>query len=361
MLKILFRIVLIVHLVIPPVMGQHQVVKNNLKEEWLIYSAGRFTAYKGEAVTTIYFEIDPSKFIGDYLVLFSAKPFAVFLNNTLVVDREENVRFPVDSLAKRAVAGQLFIAIYQEPRIQSDLVTQLISEIKIPEAESNAAVVWHDNGLHNFMIVATVLLFLFLLIMFRYNPKLVADYLTAATFFSFRESEDHPMFNRMWNTTNMLAYLYAALLISFILVQMPVEVNQRLAYPDQFSVWVLNWLLASGALLVLLFSKAFFILVFSVLFNIKELTGFQFFNFVRYLFFVFGLLMVIMVVQYFITGSHFFNTPMTVKVVHVLLLGWIALIFFKLVNKAGHSVIHLFLYICATEIIPFLILIKVYK
>lgn len=361
MLKALFRIVFILHLVIPPVFGQHHVVKSDLKKEWLIYSAGGFSAFNGEAVRAIYFAIDPSKFTGDYLVLTSKKPFAVFLNNKLVVDREDDVRLPVDSLAQQAGTSLLFVAIYQEPHIRSDMVTQLVSEMKIPGAETTETVVWLDSGLHDFLIAAALFLFLFLLIIFRYNPKLVSDYFALTTFFSFRESDDHPMFNRMWNTTNMLAYLYAGLLISLSLVLMPVGISQRLSQPHQFSDWVLNWLLASAAVLFLLFSKAFFILMFSVLFNIKELAGFQFFNFVRYILLLFGLLIVMMLVQFFITGSHSVNTPIAVEVVHLLLLGWIVLLFFKLVNKAGHSVIHLFLYICATEIIPFLILIKVYK
>jgi hypothetical protein len=346
---------------LPAVCQVNRVVKKDLQAEWQVHAENRFVPYNKKPAPTIYFTVEPEKFKGDFLLLQSAKPFAVFLNGKLIRDNVMEVRLPVDSLARSNLYNPLRVAIHQQPYIHADLVTQLISETQLPVSNPDEMIVRHENGLRNFLLAVSVMLLVFLLLLFRYNPKLVSDYVAGTTFLSLRESDDHPMFNRIGNTTNVFAYVLTALLAAAVLMHMPLEANLEAGEPDQFTGWIFRWLLIGAAVLALLFCKAMIIFIFSLLFNISDLSGYQFFNFIRFLLFVFGLLLVIMVVQFFSTGSHFLNTEGVISGMHYLLLAWVVLSFLKLVNKVSHTAIHLFLYICATEIIPFLIIIKVYK
>jgi hypothetical protein len=47
------------------------------------------------------------------------------------------------------------------------------------------------------------------------------------------------------------------------------------------------------------------------------------------------------------------------KIISWLLVGWMFLIILKLSRRMSHSMFHLFSYICATELIPLLITIKI--
>ncbi|MDL5047652.1 DUF4271 domain-containing protein [Oscillatoria amoena NRMC-F 0135] len=339
-----------------------RIVKKNLEAEWLIYSDQQFVPYSGEPEATIYFYVDLQKFAGDYLLLGSSKAFAVFMEGKLVLDEVAHVNLSIDSLAEVFASRKILVAIHQEPSVKNDLTTQLISSLIIPAGPENDIVKFEETGFRNFMIAAVVLLVFYVLLIFRFNPNLTSDYISLRTLFSLRESDDHPMFNRIGSTTNMLAYGLVALLTALLLIQTPFEISDfRMDSPNGFSGWGLHWLAIGLLVLALLFVKALILFIFCALFNMRELTGFHYFNFVRFLLFTMGVLLILVVIQVFSTGTLHPNHPSMAGVVHYVLLGWIVLLYLKLANKTRHTPIHLFLYICATEIIPFLIIIKVYK
>ncbi len=343
------------------VSGQFAVVKNDLKNEWLIHSGQQFSLQAGRPAATIYFTVELDKFAGDYLLISSSKSFSVFLNGKLVLDDVDRVKLSVDSLARVLETRVPLIAVHQEPLIETGLTTQMIAEVGIPAELDEGILKVEDSTMKDFMIAATLLVFLFLIVIFRTNPNLTSDYFSLSTFFSLRESDDHPMFNRIGNTTNILAYIFVSLVTSLLLIQVPFEsdVFIKASPGNGFLDWTIDWLAGGALILAGLFLKALLIFVVCLLFNWRGLSGFHFFTFVRFLLLVFGVLQIGMVIQFFSTGSTYFTRQPAVDVVHYVLLSWVAFAFLKLMNKTSTSVIHLFLYLCATELIPFLIIIKV--
>jgi len=339
----------------------NRVVKKDLKAEWQVFIEDRFIPYNGKPVATIYFAVHPAHFSGDYLVLRSATAFSVFLDGKLLLADVSDAQLAVDSLARLLGTGKFMVAVHQWPAVKPGLITQVISETHVPVNLSDEIIPLQDNGLPDFYIAVSVILMAYLLLLFRYNSKLVADCFSLPSFFSLRESDDHPMFIRIGNTTNLLVYVFAALLVAAVVVHVPLEVNLAAGKPGWFSAWMSRWMVITVAILLSLLYKGLIVFIFSWLFNIRYLAGYHFFTFIRFVLFVFGFLLAGAVLQFFITGSQFVNTPTIISVLHYLLLAWVVWLFSKLLYKAPHPAIHLFLYICATEIIPFLILIKVFK
>jgi len=109
---------------------------------------------------------------------------------------------------------------------------------------------------------------------------------------------------------------------------------------------------------VLMF-KLLLIFIFSQLFGLRDTVRFQFFHFVRLLF-ISGVGLGVILVLYFI-----FKTSSTSAFASLLLIASIFIIisvgilFLKLLGRTGLPVFHLFSYLCASEIIPLIILGKV--
>ena len=87
--------------------------------------------------------------------------------------------------------------------------------------------------------------------------------------------------------------------------------------------------------------------------------GFHFFNFTRLLLVFVGLLTLILITYHLLHGQQKGVYVFLLETVSWILGGWAILLFLKLTNRIPYAVFHLFSYICATEIIPFLLIVKV--
>ena len=123
------------------------------------------------------------------------------------------------------------------------------------------------------------------------------------------------------------------------------------------SVW--QWLKISAFVFAAFLFKLLIIFSVTRLFGMRGMARFHFFNWMRLLLLIFGIAVVILFI-YFI--SHGSNPEVFVTFLYIVvaaLIGWIALAIYKLSGRTGHSLFHLFSYLCATEIIPLLITVKV--
>jgi hypothetical protein len=120
-----------------------------------------------------------------------------------------------------------------------------------------------------------------------------------------------------------------------------------------------RWMGVSLVLFIGLFLKLIFLYAFSFLFEFGELLTLQFLNFIRLIFFV-SMLIVLLLIMYLIfevRSSSAYSALIDLLVVVMLL--WLPLVFFKLLGRASNKMFHLFSYLCPSEIFPVLVLIKV--
>src|SRR5690606_18279278 len=107
--------------------------------------------------------------------------------------------------------------------------------------------------------------------------------------------------------------------------------------------------------LLALLSKALIIFSLTRLFDMRGMTRFHFFNWIRLLLVAIGAATVVLFMYYISHGDDPGYYVVFLSVVIAVLVAWIVVAFFKLSGRTGHSIFHLFSYLCATEIIPLII------
>jgi hypothetical protein len=149
---------------------------------------------------------------------------------------------------------------------------------------------------------------------------------------------------------------YLIIIFHFVPARYPTAL---LFQPASFIEGIIQWFELSLILLGVFFLKIILVYGLTWLFGMHEVAGIHFFNWVRSLLVVFGVITIVLSFYFIIRGQSESFFRILLQLVSWILVGWMVLIFLKLSARRGHSLFHLFSYICATELIPFLITIKV--
>lgn len=343
------------------VVGQPLYVKDDIRTEWLIFDDGQYVPYRDDVrVNAVYLRLDARQYSGDFLQITSTSDVDLFING-MVKGTSRRYLLPLDSLS-RAYGSSLLFALHQNGITPNTVRTTLMT-VQAPSL-MDSMVERESHAFRDFATLAAFFLLAMLIMVGRLNPKLAADYLSITRIFSLREGDDSQLYSRIGNSTNILFYVFCSLLIGYYLLVIFHFVTG--IYPiasefqaDTFGGTVGQWFRLSGIVLMIFFAKIILVFGLSSLFGIREVQGIHFFNWVRMLVVFFGVLSVALFI-YFLWHGHAVETHMFfLKLLGWISAAWMILIFFKLGGRANASLFHLFSYICATELIPFLLIIKV--
>lgn len=338
--------------------------KKDLQADWRIYENNKYENFtdQKEKVSTIYFWVDTDKFSGDYLFISSPARFIMFVNGKLSSEGIRK-RYNIDSLAQSFKSSRIQIAIHQPEISGSSLHTAIETQMAaVPlkiKSEDRPVTFFRD-----FVIVAVLILLGLLIIVLRLNPKLASDYFSVTKIFSLRETDDSQIYSRITSSANILFYFFCSLILSFYLMVVFHFVYPLYPLANHFqgtsflsTLW--NWTTLSLLILLLFFVKIVLVYGIAILFGSKDVAGIHFFNWVRLLLIIFGVMSLVLFTYFILRGQSLFFHVALHKLIAWCLVGWIAVIFLKLNGRTGFSMFHLFSYICATEIIPLLIIITV--
>lgn len=335
----------------------------DLQPSWLVHQDGKYVAHNSDVTTnTIYFKLEPTKNPGADLRIESSRPYFVFLNGKLSGEFVGASTFSIDSLASRHASSELLACIYQptiNPRELKTRVTKLrgtAGETGPPSRPS--------SHFKDFVIMAGLIIIIFFLIIGQINPKLASDYFSVEKIFSPREADDAQSNARLTSSNNLQFYIGCSLLLAFYLLIILYHLPDAYALPLKFQAsgfWSLSWQWIRLAFLILVVFTLKIIIVFMLtrLFDMRGLARVHFFNWVRLLLIVFGGATIIVFSYYILRGQNEWIFVVFLSLIVATLIAWIFIVFMKLNGKTDHSMFHLFSYICATELIPLLITIKV--
>jgi hypothetical protein len=343
---------------------QQWVVKKDLQQEWLISDSTTYSKFTEEvSVTTVYVNLPVKQFRTDYFKCESSHPVSVLLNNVLIADRVTTAAFSIDSLAKRYDATSLFISIHSEQHISTDnLATQIVSGVLHQTRSTEDIYAKASTTFRDFVITAVLALIIFLVSIIRLNPGLSSDYFSIRKIFFRRESEDDHYYYRVTSST-ILFYVFTSLLLALYLMIVSRFTNASLGIigltEASYGLLIFTWLKISVYILLFLFIKITIIYLISLLFGIREIAGYHFFNFVRILLVTIGLFSIVLLIYFVLHGQRQSFYDFLYSAIPWILGAWILLGFLKLASRVQHSAFHLFSYICATELIPFFIILEV--
>lgn len=336
-----------------------QSVKN-LKEEWKVYREEQFLPYDEDSdAKAIYFSLDQGRYPNSFLEVRSPNSFSLFLNHRLFVLRENAVRINLDSLKKVHSPPWLF-SVYQKDGL-TWLNTEIVS-LHTPDFNSNST----RSGYFflDFSILVSVALFLFFVVLLRTNPRLTLDYLNVVRLFSIQEREDTLLNSRISASVNILYYGFNSLLVAFILLVIFHFGGREIAIAEYFPVYsmgegFLQWIKLSVIVMAALLAKLILLLILARMFDSKESAVIQFYNYMRLLFFTFGLAAIVCVCYFVFKIQNPEAYSFLVNCIISLLIIWVFIVGLKLLRRSSFRFFHLFSYLCASELIPIVIMIKV--
>lgn len=325
----------------------------DLEPRWRVFEEGKFCEPKDRKATTIHFPISPKERY-DTLLLISTDVFSVFVNNRWYGQFSKRWKVELDALFQNAHTQDLTISVHGEANVKSTLITHRYKVAEQPREK---------NAFLNFTQTTSVVLLIFFTALLNANPKLTLDYLNINKFLLLQEREENLVTQRTGSSINFIFYAFCSPLWSLlfmILVSQSGEFMFQWSFEtSSFGGFLYQWLKISFLFFVLLMFKYFVISALSLLFNCKEVAGFQFFLSVRLLM-ILGAVVIIFLLTFFILGvrSNLYYYYLIINSMVVIAAGY-ALAFFKLLNRVSFRFFHLFSYLCVSEIIPFLIFVKV--
>jgi hypothetical protein len=339
------------------------MVVKDLRADWLQFSDGSYQPVeRPDQAHIIYFHVKASLFKGQYLSISCPESCSLFVNGRLLSSGQEHL-LSIDSIAK-LYTQDLFFAVHH-PGGLSDLSTRIVSPYSNLSEVIPGTLPRPPTFFRDYSIIVSSVLLLFLLILFRTNPQLTYDYFSFAKIFSVQERNENLLASRITSSVNLLFYLFCALLTGFLLSAVFYFAGFYFNTTKFYGITSLGsafsaWLKLSLFVLALLASKLTIVLTFSSLFDFRETVSFQFFNFLRFVLFT-AIVMAILSLFYFVFkgGQAVFYQWLIILGLVLLSVGSV-MVLIKLLARASFSFFHLFSYLCASEIIPLVIIIKIF-
>jgi hypothetical protein len=342
-------------------------VQADLRAVWMNFEAGNYQPLGSLPFTglnTIYFPLDPHAYSGASLKLESDNTYFVFLNGKVIGEYQGVKLLNIDSLSARGSGSASFwMAIHQNRINERDLRTEIISRKPPLHTEAEYASRPYSH-FRDFVVISGLAIILLFLVAVHLNPKLAADYFSVSRIFSLREGDDSQTSARLTSSSNVQFYVLCSLMIGFYLLIILNNLPAEYALPIPFEssgFWMFwwNWLKLSTIIFYVFLLKIFLIFLLTRLFGMRGMARFHFFNWIRLLLVVFGSATIVLFIYFISRGDSENFFVLFLSLVVAVLVGWIVVAFYKLSGKTGHSMFHLFSYLCATEIIPLLITVKV--
>lgn len=348
------------------------VVVKNLKEEWLVWDDTFQTLVPllGENNTenTIYLWMDAAKF-GSYELKFVAEPgMALYSDKKLVYKNtacvKDSVSIKISEFVNERAGKKSLLAFYhQESRQSLSAFIGFKSHEKIPESRVQGVYMRHrtqDHQSGKYLIFFLTFLALIALVRNRY-PRRFSE------FFNFRNllpntSIDENLILGVFSRASLLFLLINAIALYLIVFNLSRDSEFFLVYPFSDIKIDTIW----GSILLVLFFfilylfKYIYLSLIGWIFNLKELVRIHYFELIK-IFLKINILFVPLSVILFYREAIPFkvsyeNFSLLLFISLAIVIVRIAFLIFKL---AGFRNLYLFSYLCATEIIPFIIIIKI--
>jgi hypothetical protein len=331
-------------------------ITEDLSPQLEIFKENILVSGKDQRTHAVHLPLDLAQYHGRYLILESKKVYYIFINSAFVLKGSGRLRLNADSLRNR-YSNSIFISLYQKKRID---------DLTIKCALLSTHDEWYNPkrpalAFSNFILAASLILGIFFTTLFRTNPQLTLDYLNFTKLFYLRDREENQITLRVTSSVNLLFYLFCSLMASLALItalQFSREGLSFLTYSPSSTTgeYAVQWLLLALAILSVLMAKLAFVSLIGLLYGWRDVTGVQFFNFIRVLILSLSLIAIVSIFCFSmgITVNYF----ILLKAGCTLLAVGVGLLYFKLQARTVFRSFHLFSYLCATEIFPLVILIK---
>jgi hypothetical protein len=351
------------------VLGQNFIIEENLSLDWVFYDEDKnallpLLENNSEYPETIHLDVDLDYAKEAYLMIDITENTSLFIENKFVQHYDEPVvrYFLLDSLQDIFQADALQLTLFNKEGFENPgdskigfIRRSFNSAMNVnPISERNM-----DNGSNYYKIIILILI-TFFVILYVYFPAELFDFLSLRLLMTFRYTDTFLTKYRSLTKTQTLVIMYQAALLSAILVVFLNYYNNPL---EQFFIFsinpILSWLLIFVIVLISIFLKIILIGAISSLFGISDRKNFYFIEFLRMAMIFYSIVFVI--VSYVVINQFYlidFLLDKLVLIVIIFNLTRFLILYFKFRSAITIKSLHLFSYLCTTELIPIIIGLK---
>jgi hypothetical protein len=346
-----------------------KTIIKDLTDDWLIFN-GEYNAYvpyldSSHVFHAISVKVDLEKF-KDYNLNFIADPgLSVFVNNKLYYTNPERrvsfVRFALSNIPSEEFKTEDLVTFYNSGKGLPLRCCYIGQNVKMARSSDQSANAFSGilkkkiPGDNIFIMLFLIIIFLFGLLKSKY-PKRFREFYNFSRIFPSSSPEDN--FNlEIYSVPSILFILINACSWCLLLGTVAGERHTLFALPYASMGGVL---VISGLTIVVYCIKYLYLRLLGSIFNLRQIISIQFFELIK-ISLKLNLLCAPLAITLFYTRSEILEIAYKYFLYTLILCGLIVVvrISFLIFKYSGFRNIYLFSYLCTTEILPLIIIIKV--
>lgn len=351
----------------------------NLQNDWLLYDWER-ASYVPYILNTPFqanslsFLLGTEENAGYSLRLCIQKGASLFIEQNIITKFNQAgcYNFSIDSIHQRYAKKKVFITIYH-PLLKKELTrTHIIndlSERRSDELKDRDIIQLQARGkgiFNDFFIIGLLLISAFVAALFNLYPKTFHDFYKLDKTFSLKSRDESRLVSSPINGITLVFLFVYSVVFSFLII----VIWHQLGGVPKFLGFVnfsnlsgmgISWAIFSVLIFIAILAKYIVISAVTSLFNIKDFASIHFFDFIRMsqVFMIFILIMVSLLELSFQSYQEIgFKLVIYLAIFFSIII--VLVLFFKLLRSSTFRNIHLFSYLCTTEILPLLIGFKIF-
>lgn len=313
----------------------------------------------------IHFSILKQESVGASLRVYYPQEYTVLVNDILYATASGRSDIDIGQLIKNQQS--LDISIYSNDLNPYLLKTSLYKIVDDENQAIEADVVLVNprdyDEFHNFYISSLIILLVGFSVLFSLYPRSLAEYYRLDRAISARDLDENLIKSRPFTGINVSVYLFISFLLAQLLLSL-IHLSElfpevKLFHAPTYVQSLTNWVLLSLVLFVLIHVKYVILVFFSFLFNLKDFLNSHFLNSVRLTLIFATAFAVLLAATYFILFqykdsiySSYYNLFLMASLPIILI------IFIKLMAASSFKNLHLFSYLCGTELVPFVVVLS---
>lgn len=307
---------------------------------------GKFGVWSGKA-NVVHLRISDN--LNGFIEIKNPPSFALFINNNYISQSHNLFLLSIDSLQKE-YAFPLLISIFSRNGVSKFSATRIIPD------RSNSK--FENFAFRDTIIIYGFILLLGLAAIFRLNPQTTLQYFNLLKVFSVRSSDYNSVNVRVLSANNILLYIFTSSLLALhgFLFFNRTETNIQ-GLDSHFSTLFTSITLV----FCLLILKSIVVGIAAWVFKLSEFAQVQFYNFVLLLLVSFSISASSLLINFMFGEPYFQYLPLLGIFVIGMVVSFIMVTYVKLIGKRVFNGFHLFSYLCASEIIPLIVLLNLFS
>lgn len=278
--------------------------------------------------------------------------------------------YSIDSLRRIYSKDTLFVTIYNtsfpSKELEVSIIAERYTEENVKEGNGLFLISRNFTGFNDFFIIGLIVLMILITILYNGNLKYFQEFYNLPKAFSLKiREESYLSVKNISGTYLLFLFVHSFLLglISLVILHFYEKFSDLFLFinTDEFWTAALSWLQISTIIFFLLIAKYILVKAISQLFNIKGFSTIHFFDYIRMSISFFLLILISFSILLFAFSfeEQIWFEPLISSIIIFYIIRIIVL-FLKLYKYAPFRNLHLFLYICSTELLPLMVGFKIF-